>query len=69
MDRGAWQAAVRGVAEDVGMTQQLNNDDNVCIYVCVLLFRVDSYFLYWNWIPETVCWADTGLCTNSQVCI
>ena len=26
----------------------------MCIYVCVLLFRVDSYFLYWNWIPETV---------------
>ena len=30
MDRGAWWATVHGAAEDIGMTQQLNNNNKLC---------------------------------------
>ena len=30
MDRGAWWATVHGAAEELGMTQQLNNNNKLC---------------------------------------
>ena len=38
MDRGAWQAAVHGVAKELDMTEQLNN--NIELVTILLLFYV-----------------------------
>ena len=36
MDRGAWQATVHGVAKELDMSQQLNNDNiNIIIYIII----------------------------------
>ena len=31
MDRGAWQTTVHGVAKQLDMTEQLNNNDKRCL--------------------------------------
>jgi len=35
MDRGAWQATIHGVTKELAMTQQLNNNNKIEIYVGV----------------------------------
>ena len=45
MDRGAWQAAVHGVAKELDMTEQLNN--NIELVTILLLFNT-GVFLSWR---------------------
>ena len=47
MDRGAWQATVHGVAKELDMTEQLNNN-NIELVTILLLFNTGVFFLSWR---------------------
>ena len=44
MDKGAWQAAVHGVTKALDTTEQLNNNNNLSIYLPTNLF-IHLWFL------------------------
>ena len=45
MDRGAWQATVHGVAKELDMTEQLNNN-NIELVTILLLFNTGFFFFF-----------------------